>query len=120
MLLGFKADLSGISTDIKHLQTSSLSMSLKLSNRHALDTLLTNYLTNIVISPSVARCIQSGPVDARFLHCVSELNKVHSYLSARSPQASALGLVPLDLPSGREVLAHCDKLRLTAVAKLRE
>ena len=33
MLLGFQADLSGISEEIRHLQDESLSMSVKLKNR---------------------------------------------------------------------------------------
>lgn len=36
MLLGFQADLGGISEEIKHLQDESLSMSIRLRNRYLL------------------------------------------------------------------------------------
>ncbi|GMI23969.1 hypothetical protein TeGR_g2604, partial [Tetraparma gracilis] len=120
LLGGFRADLSGISADIRQLQTSSLSMSRKLGNRAALDRLLTGYLDEAVVSPAVAEAVLRGGVDERFRACVRELSRAHRYLSGRGPEGSALGLVPCDLPSGREVLAHADKLRLTAVAKTRE
>ena len=35
MLLGFQADLGGISEEIKHLQDESLSMSIRLKNRRS-------------------------------------------------------------------------------------
>jgi len=65
MLLGFKADLGGISGDIKHLQTSSLSMSRKLTNRASVAVMLTEYLRNTVVSPAVADYVMRGEVDER-------------------------------------------------------
>lgn len=43
MLLGFQADLGGISEEIKHLQDESLSMSIRLRNRWVADCWYTLY-----------------------------------------------------------------------------
>ena len=44
MLLGFQADLVGISDEIKHLQEESLSMNVKLRNRRAVESGLKGFL----------------------------------------------------------------------------
>ena len=51
MLLGFQADLVGISDEIKHLQEESLSMNVKLRNRRAVESGLKGFL--VFLSTSI-------------------------------------------------------------------
>ena len=51
MLHGFQADLGEISAEIKHLQSDSLSMSIRLKNRREAELLLHKFLENGSIMP---------------------------------------------------------------------
>jgi len=62
MLLGFQADLVGISDEIKHLQEESLSMNVKLRNRRAVESGLKGFLENVVVPPAMVSHICSGEV----------------------------------------------------------
>lgn len=53
MLHGFQADLGEISSEIKHLQEDSLTMSIKLKNRRAVEEKLHLFLEKANISPQV-------------------------------------------------------------------
>ena len=70
MLLGFQADLGGISEEIKHLQDESLSMSIRLKNRKAAEERLRNFIDNSSISPDMAANIASPSVNDAFLEAV--------------------------------------------------
>jgi hypothetical protein len=47
MLLGFQADLGGISEEIRYLQDQSLSMNIKLRNRRAAQAKIEGFLENV-------------------------------------------------------------------------
>jgi hypothetical protein len=72
MLLGFQADLSGISEEIKHLQDESLSMSIRLKNRRAAEEKLHKFLENSSLSPELATSIVGPDVTEQFLDAVRE------------------------------------------------
>ncbi|GMH82404.1 hypothetical protein TL16_g09244 [Triparma laevis f. inornata] len=96
MLLGFQADLGGISEEIKSLQEESMSMNVKLRNRKAAEHRISSFLKNIVISPDLATTICNGDVSKEavektrdyFLSKISELRKAKT--NVRMIQTSSL------------------------------
>lgn len=85
MLLGFQADLSGISDEIKHLQEESMTMGVKLRNRKSAEHRVRAFLSNVVVSPDLAKTICNADVSADYLAYVIELNEKHAYVSRREP-----------------------------------
>ena len=53
MLLGFQADLGGLSGDIRNLQQMSYDLGIQLGNRRMVERGLRGYLERIVVSPSL-------------------------------------------------------------------
>ncbi|KAF1773837.1 Bromodomain, conserved site [Phytophthora cactorum] len=51
MLLGFQADLGGISDEIRHLQDESIGMNVKLKNRRETEEKLQTYLDQVAVAP---------------------------------------------------------------------
>ncbi|GMH82470.1 hypothetical protein TrST_g12487 [Triparma strigata] len=121
MLLGFQADLGGISEEIKSLQEESMSMNVKLRNRKAAEHRISSFLKNIVISPDLATTICNGDVSKEYLDYVVELDAKHKYVNLREPadDGSSADISPADTVAGREMRSHIDKLRLKAVEKTR-
>jgi vacuolar protein sorting-associated protein 52 len=63
-----QADLGGISEEIKHLQDESLSMSIKLQNRRAVEKQLQKFLDRMVLPPDMVATI-TGKVSMAKLIC---------------------------------------------------
>ncbi|GMH50721.1 hypothetical protein TrLO_g9568 [Triparma laevis f. longispina] len=122
MLLGFQADLGGISEEIKSLQEESMSMNVKLRNRKAAEHRISSFLKNIVISPDLATTICNGDVSKEYLDYVVELDRKHKYVNLREPadDGSSADIGPASTVAGREMRSHIDKLRLKAVEKTRD
>lgn len=57
MLGTFQCDLSSISDEIRMLQGDSLQMNMKLRNRRALQSLMSDYVNSVVVSPTLIRQI---------------------------------------------------------------
>lgn len=122
MLHGFQADLGEISAEIKHLQDDSLSMSIRLKNRRSVEDKLHNFLDNASILPSMASSIISPVVNETFLDSVVNLSKRLQYLEQTTPAAdgSSLDLAPSETYYGRSLLPELEKLKIKAIAKIRD
>ena len=81
MLLGFQADLGGISDEIKNLQDESEDMTVKLRNRRDAEGRLKSFLDNVVLPPDLATCICGGEVNDAYLEYVVMLNSKLTYVS---------------------------------------
>jgi len=94
MLLAFQADLSGISEEIKHLQDESLTMSVKVKNRKAVEEQLHKFLENSTISVEFAEKISSPDVNDEFVSAVASLSEKLSYLSQQNETFAGKSLQP--------------------------
>lgn len=118
MLLGFSADLGGLSGDIKALQTESQSLGCKLVNRkNALNT-FRGYLGRGIVSPNLCEAICNGHVNEMFVQCVMEIDRKWRFLKGSSTEYT-LDKMPEDTPSGKELLQFVSKLRERAVVRIR-
>mmetsp|Transcript_6823 Transcript_6823/g.10151 ORF Transcript_6823/g.10151 Transcript_6823/m.10151 type:complete len:230 (-) Transcript_6823:8-697(-) len=137
-LLGFSADLSGLSGDIQHLQNQSLAMALQLSNRTKAEAALTLFLQKVVIPPNMANAIIYDDIDAIFVACVMDLEAKYEYVhgdddpsnnipgdvrdgstSTSVARSSFIPPPPSQTVAGREVKAHLERLRLKAIERSR-
>jgi hypothetical protein len=109
MLLGFQADLSGISEEIKHLQDESLTMSVKLKNRKAVEERLHSFLENSTITVEFAEKIVSPEVNEDFQLAVVALKDKLAYVSDQS-----------ETFTGRSLLPELEKLKLKSLGKARD
>jgi hypothetical protein len=122
MLLGFQADLGGISEEIKHLQDESLSMSIRLKNRKAAEERLRKFIDNSSVSPDMAASITSPTVNDAFLDAVLNLSKKLKYLQQLTPakDGSSLDLAPAETFAGRTMLPELEKLKAKALTKAKD
>ena len=118
MLLGFQADLGGLSGDIQALQEKSRTLGFQLENRKGAQDQLRNYLSRIVIAPSLADRICTGPVDMEFILAVQELEKKYQFIHSQNVVHSQ-GVKPDQTPSGNEMKQHITKLRHRAIGRIR-
>ena len=82
MLLGFQADLGGLSGDIRTLQQESQTLGIQLTNRREAEMKLRRYLSKVIVPPSLADVICKGNVDGIFLKSVQELEAKYKYLNS--------------------------------------
>ncbi|RYH06113.1 hypothetical protein EON65_43285, partial [archaeon] len=122
MLRGFQADLGEISSEIKHLQENSMSMSVKLRNRRHVEDCLHAFLSQAHIPPSVAVHINSHLVNEPFLEAVQTLQKRLKYLEMPSPPSdgSCHDIPPSDTCYARSLLPELEKLKIKAIGKIRD
>mmetsp|Transcript_4401 Transcript_4401/g.7830 ORF Transcript_4401/g.7830 Transcript_4401/m.7830 type:complete len:769 (+) Transcript_4401:38-2344(+) len=130
MLLGFQADLSGLSGDIRQLQDQSRSLAVQVDNRRDTEEGLRLFLERIVVPPNLAHVVCRGEVDELFLECVKDLEEKYAYVrmterDLKEPDCSDPGLVssagipPASTVAGKEMVEHLSKLRLQAVDRTR-
>ena len=120
MLRDFQADLGGIGDEIKQLQDQSLSMNIKLSNRREAQGKTQSFLENVVLPQEAADQICQNEVNEAYMEYLLSLNTKLKYCSTKASSASSLGLVPCDTPAVEDVRPHMEKLRVNAVAKIRD
>lgn len=122
MLLGFQADLGGISDEIRHLQDESIGMNVRLRNRRAAEEQLQRYLENVALAPSLVAAIDDADVNDAYLHALVALNGKLKYAAMREPDpaGSSFDLVPAQTAAFRDVDAQLQKLKARAVARVRE
>lgn len=122
MLHGFQADLGEISTEIKYLQDDSLSMSIRLKNRRLSEAILNKFLEKASIMPFVASSIISSNINEEFLQAVVVLSQRLKYLEQQDPpeDGSSLDIPPSETYCGRSLLPELEKLKIKAVAKIRD
>lgn len=130
MLLGFQADLSGLSGDIRQLQDQSRSLAVQVDNRRDAEEGLRLFLERIVVPPNLAHVICRGEVDEIFLECVKDLEEKFAYVqlteqnlndydSSDPGLISSAGVPPASTVAGKEMVEHLSKLRLQAVDRTR-
>ena len=130
MLLGFQADLSGLSGDIRQLQDQSRSLAVQVDNRRDAEEGLRFFLERVVVPPNLAHVICRGEVDDVFLECVKDLEEKYAYVQMTEydlddPDCPDPKLVcsasipPAATVAGREMIEHLSKLRLQAVDRTR-
>lgn len=122
MLLGFQADLGGISDEIRHLQDESIGMNVKLKNRRETEDKLQTYLDQVAVAPSLVKTIDEGEVNEAYLHALVTLNGKLRYaaLSDPDPSGSSFDLVPSQTAAFNDVEAQLKKLKARAIARIRE
>jgi len=121
MLLGFQADLGGLSTEIRQLQERSRSLDTQLVNRKGAEEGLRVFLEKIIISPAVANTIATGRVNPSFLHACQELNEIYRHTHAKQPQAWAANKIPGEATvAGQDMKSHVKQLRLLAAGRVRD
>ena len=120
MLLGFQADLGGLSGDIRSLQEKSRTLGVQLRNRRMADDGLREFLQHVVIAPGLAQTICSGPVNTTFLQSIHELNRIYADVHEKDPKEWSCNAPPSETVAGHEMQDHVEKLRLVAVSRIRD
>lgn len=118
MLLGFQADLGGLSGDIKNLQEQSRSLGCKLQNRKHAENQLRTYLQKIIVPPTLADIICSGNVEPKFKLAVQELERKYQFIHSRSNHLANRSW-PGQTPARNEMEQHVTKLRHRAIVRIR-
>ena len=113
LLLGFQADLSGLSGDIRHLQDQSRTLGVKLRNRKHAELGIRQYLQRSLLEPSLADTICRASVDANFVGAVLQMERKYQITSM--PQEDG----ETQIPSSVELKQHLYKLRLVATSRVR-
>ncbi|TMW62995.1 hypothetical protein Poli38472_005613 [Pythium oligandrum] len=122
MLLGFQADLGGISDEIRHLQDESIGMNVRLKNRKETEDRLKTYLDHVALAPSLVHAIDDADVNDAYLHALVALNGKLKYAALREPDpsGSSFDLVPAQTAALKEVETQLGKLKSRAVTRVRE
>ncbi|XP_027891019.1 vacuolar protein sorting-associated protein 52 homolog [Xiphophorus couchianus] len=112
MLSGFQSDLSSISSEIQTLQHQSVSMNVRLKNRQAVRSHLSQLVDELVVPGVMISTILESPVtEQEFLEQLHELNTKINFakeLSFRETLACS------------DIQDIVDRLKLKAVSKIRE
>jgi hypothetical protein len=120
MLLGFQADLGGLSGDIRQLQETSKTLGIQLHNRKAAALGLRDFLGRMILNPNLVNTIVKGPVNVDFQQAIQELSQLYKDTHETTPQEWACGEAPANTVAGKEMQAHIQQLRLVAVSRIRE
>ncbi|KAB5565312.1 hypothetical protein PHYPO_G00239700 [Pangasianodon hypophthalmus] len=112
MLSSFQADLSSISSEIETLQQQSVSMSVRLKNRQAVRSHLSQLVDELLVPSTMITVILDSPVtEQQFLEQLHELNNKINFakeLSFRETLACT------------DIQDIVDRLKTKAVSKIRE
>ncbi|RVE66807.1 hypothetical protein OJAV_G00111060 [Oryzias javanicus] len=112
MLSGFQSDLSSISSEIQTLQQQSVSMNIRLKNRQAVRSHLSQLVDELVVPGTMISTILDSPVtEQEFLEQLHELNSKINFakeLSFRETLACS------------DIQDIVDRLKIKAVSKIRE
>jgi hypothetical protein len=120
LLLGFQADLGGLSGDIRQLQETSKRLGIQLHNRKSAAMGLRAFLGRIILSPSLVAAISKGPVNSTFQEAIREFSKIYKDTHEEEAQDWACGRAPVDTTAGMEMQVQVQQLRLVAVSRIRE
>lgn len=120
VLLGFQADLGGISDEIRHLQDESLLMSVKLKNRRAAEEEFCNVLENLIVPETLILGLCQGEVNEDYVLYVQELDRKMKFVRNKDAVSDTCSVAPSDMQAVQEVEPQLEKLRLKAVAKVRQ
>mmetsp|Transcript_27194 Transcript_27194/g.65079 ORF Transcript_27194/g.65079 Transcript_27194/m.65079 type:complete len:790 (+) Transcript_27194:170-2539(+) len=120
LLLGFQADLGGLSGDIRQLQETSKRLGVQLHNRKSAAVGLRDFLGRVVLSPLLVNAVVKGPVNASFQQAIRDLSHLYKDTHESEPQDWSCGRPPSDTAAGKEMQAHVHQLRLVAVSRIRD
>lgn len=120
MLLGFQADLGGLSGEIRSIQEKSRSLAVQLANRKKAEDGLGRFLSHVVIAPNLTHAITKGPVNKVFLESVQELNQIYQNIHEAKPQPWSGHVPPSSTVAGKEMQTHVQKLRFFAISRIRD
>ena len=140
MLLGFQADLGGISEEIKHLQDESMSMSVRLKNRKAAEDMLSDFIDRSSLPIELIEAIASSDVNDDFLKAVVTLTDKLKYLQSKSKpfnhdhdndntptrhngdrnNDNHVSVIPSETFTGKTLLPELEKLKMRSLAKSRD
>mmetsp|Transcript_87441 Transcript_87441/g.183000 ORF Transcript_87441/g.183000 Transcript_87441/m.183000 type:complete len:721 (-) Transcript_87441:102-2264(-) len=111
MLGSFQSDLSCISDELRLLQGDSLQMNMKLRNRRALQSLMSEYVDSVVLSPTLIRQICEEEINEKYLEYLSVLNRKLEHVKQQEMQK---------LPSCAQSTPQLESLRTKAVARIKD
>ncbi|GKY92219.1 hypothetical protein MPSEU_000193100 [Mayamaea pseudoterrestris] len=121
MLLGFQADLGGLSVEIQNLQTKSRTLDVQLRNRKRAKEGLEQFLVHMVVSPNLVNVLTTGPViHPQYVLAVKELEQIYQHAHENTPQPWACDTAPSHTQAGRELHESLTALRHTAVTRVRQ
>ena len=93
------------------LQGDSLQMNMKLRNRRALQSLMSEYVNSVVVSPQLVKQICEEEINEEYLNYLSELNKKLDHVKQQEMQK---------LPSCAQSAPELEKLRTKAVSRIKD
>jgi len=120
MLLGFRADLGGLSGEIRQLQEKSRTLDVQLRNRRAAEQGLRLFLEHVVVAPNLANSITTGPITPTFLKAVQELNQIYKDCLDTKPRDWSCNAAPSETAAGREMQRQVTALRGVAAKRVRD
>ncbi|RHY51290.1 hypothetical protein DYB34_003639 [Aphanomyces astaci] len=120
MLLGFQADLGGISDEIRNLQNESIGMNVKLRNRREAEEKLRLFLDQVYIPPTLIEGIDDGDVNDAYISYLMILHSKLAYAKLSQAAPTSLGIVPATAKAVQQVDGDLEKLKLRACAQIRE
>jgi hypothetical protein len=120
MLLGFQADLGGLSGEIRTLQEKSRLLDVQLKNRKGAKDGLEAFLSKIVVAPNLVDTITGGTViQPQYLQAVHELQYLYKNCNSTQPEEWSCGIPPVETKAGQELSAQLHLLRVVAVRRIR-
>ncbi|RQM23794.1 hypothetical protein B5M09_006499, partial [Aphanomyces astaci] len=117
MLLGFQADLGGISDEIRNLQNESIGMNVKLRNRREAEEKLRLFLDQVYIPPTLIEGIDDGDVNDAYISYLMILHSKLAYAKLSQAAPTSLGIVPATAKAVQQVDGDLEKLKLRACAQ---
>jgi hypothetical protein len=111
ILGSFQSDLSSISDEIRMLQGDSLSMNVKLRNRRSLQSLMSEYVNSVVVSPVLVKQISEEEINETYLEYLMELNRKLDHMKQNDMQK---------LPSCAQSAPELERLRTKAISRIKE
>uniref|UniRef100_A0A452HW76 Vacuolar protein sorting-associated protein 52 homolog n=1 Tax=Gopherus agassizii TaxID=38772 RepID=A0A452HW76_9SAUR len=112
MLSSFQCDLSSISCEIQTLQEQSVAMNLRLKNRQAVRSQLSQLVDELVVPAAMISTILETPVTEQdFLEQLHELNNKMNYVKEQAFRETM---------ACTDVHNVLDRLKVKAVTKIRE
>ena len=120
MLFGFQADLSGISDEIRTLQSSSTRMHISLHNRQEMSLYLSTFLQDISISKDIIHVINKGDINDQYLETLLILHKkLTSFSQLETQHVHGTKLTVQEIKAIHDILPELEKLKYRAVFKIK-
>jgi len=112
VLATFQESLGSISSEIQHLQETSLDISIKLKNRQELHQDVCQFVDELHVSEGMIATIMNAQVtDQDFIECLHELNHKIKFIKEQKFAGAAAAI---------DVEEAIHQLKFKAIAKLRE